>query len=125
MNLEERITAQWEQTYDGCDPAVEGNPRKYSLGWFTAGYLAGLEDARTIKSQVQATDQERAQDQMFTMGHAQGVAFAAYQDSHISLDVEKLANLTPSQAALAMRDVIVQSLAVAAKNDRQRAEAKG
>ncbi len=124
MNLEDKIELKWRETYDGCDPAVEGNPRVYSLGWFRAGFVAGLEDARMIATQVLNLDHERAQDQMFTMGHAQGVAFAAFAASHCSLDVEVLANLTPSQAAHKMRDAIVDLLKKAAEGDKLRAEAK-
>jgi hypothetical protein len=83
-----------------------------------------MDDKKIIKDQVQSTDQERAQDQMFTMGHAQGVAFGAYQASHCSVDVEVLAKMTPSQAAQAMRELIVQTLKTAAEGDKKRAEAK-
>lgn len=118
MMLEERITVKWQQTYEGCDPAVEGNPRKYSHGWFRAGYMAGLEDARDIKAQVLDQGQIRREKQIRDAGYAQGIAYAAWVTA--SAQYELGDGLSVHQAARIAQEAILTALRAVEELARER-----
>ena len=123
MTEEEYIQDAFNKLWGGCDPAVEQNPRRYCLGFYRAGWEARASAGKIIADQVLTADQERIQNQMCDAHYAQGVAYSAYQASHVAL--LSTHGMTPEQAAIAMRELIVETLRVAAMNDKSRAEAKG
>jgi len=122
MTFLENIRAQFDSTYGKCDPAVEGDPRKYSLGWYTEGVFYGVKLGTQIGMQVSADDEKKAWSSTWNMGYSQGLHFAAFHCSNLRIGDNESAEAR--YGAELMRERIVDMLHAAAKGDDIRAEAK-
>ena len=113
MTFLENIAEHWQSTYSNCDPTVEGDAPKYSLGWFTEGAFYGVKMGVKIGQDVKTEDQQRAFDSTWNVAKRQGIAQAAFLASNISLS--RTYSDEVMQGAALMRELIVLQLQEAAK----------
>jgi hypothetical protein len=99
MNLEQHIRSEYDASFaDDPEP-------KLSIEIFAAGFKAGMRIGQHISQESLQMAMEKAENQGFDRGNAQGLAYAAYAGSHVSTEGINAA-MTPSEAAIAMRDAI-------------------
>jgi hypothetical protein len=123
QTFEENIAAQFHATWSNCDPAVGKDPRKYSLDWYTEGVFYGVKMGTQIGLDVKTEDEKRTWNNTWNLGYAQGLHYAAYNASNITISDNH--NLDVQYGAALMRELIVDMLHAAANSDRIRTEAKG
>ena len=120
MTIDEHITDLWSKVYDGCDPAVEDNPRKYSLGWFSAGYHAGMKDGQKISAEAVDIATVKREKQIREAGYAHGLAYAAWIAASTRFDIA--AARGHHDAARIAHDAILTALRAAEEIARERAQ---
>ncbi len=121
LTFDELTEQKWQAVYEGCDPAVDNGPQKYSLAWFREGVHCGLLLSGQISDQMLTDDATRAADKQFARGHAQGCADSAFMASQLPLEDKRGVEFI--SGARWMREAIVQALEAAASADKVRAEA--
>ena len=109
MNLDDHVQMKFASTFNEAINAVK------PLALFRAGYQVGLNDGLTIKAQVEYDRVTMQQQSDRDIGHAQGLAHAAFIASHCVL-------LGDSENEAALRDAIVRAIEQA---QVEPAEAKG
>ncbi len=121
VTFDELTEQKWQSVYNGCDPAVDNGPQKYSLAWFREGVHCGILLSGQISDQMLTDDALRAADKQFARGHAQGCAYCAFMASQLPLEDQYGAQFIAG--ARWMRETIVRALEAAANADKVRAEA--
>lgn len=122
ITLDEVIAAQFEQTYAGCDPAVDENPRKYSLGWFSEGVFFGIKLGTQIGQDVRTTDARLAWERTWGLGYAQALNYCLFSISH--LPIGRDLNVQTVLGGELMRQAVADLLTAAITSEHIRQMAK-
>ena len=111
--FEENLRSQFDATYERCMPALDGDPQKYSFGWFKEGAFWAIKLGIQIGQEIKTEEKQRAFDSTWNVAKRQGMAQAAFLASNISLS--RTYSDEVMQGAALMRELIVLQLQEAAK----------
>lgn len=123
MSVDKYIADCWEEEMEGCDFA-ETNWRQYGFAWYKLGVQLGMtigqkqgQESGDIKWRMQIPS-------TFGIGYRQGLSYAAFQASHLSIDNADLLGLNTVEGANLMRERIVAMLQAAQEAEAARLNAK-
>lgn len=122
-SYDELIREEWEKHLDGCDYG-ETNWRQYGLAWFSAGAHIFLAIGQKQGIEMEQLRQRKEAGLSARADYKQGISYAAFQASHMSIDNGDLLGLSVPEAAKLMREHIVSALLAAVKAEEARANAK-